>query len=69
MAGIDKQMIYSDFLKKIRLANVASFLSYGLKGSDQRENRRVWSNINTIGTWYGGVVMGVLLTFNDAAIL
>ncbi len=25
--------------------------------------------ISTLGTWYGGVVMGVLLTFNEAAIL
>jgi hypothetical protein len=42
---------------------------YFFKGSVQRESRRVWSNINTIGTWYGGVVMGVLLSFNAAAIL
>ncbi len=25
--------------------------------------------ISTLGTWYGGVVMGVLLSFNEAAIL
>jgi hypothetical protein len=25
--------------------------------------------ISTLGTWYGGVVMGVLLPFNEAAIL
>ncbi len=25
--------------------------------------------ISTLGTWYGGVVMGVLLLFNEAAIL
>ncbi len=25
--------------------------------------------ISTLGTWYGGGVMGVLLTFNEAAIL
>ncbi len=25
--------------------------------------------MSTLGTWYGGVVMGVLLPFNDAAIL
>ncbi len=25
--------------------------------------------ISTLGTWYGGVVMGVLLTFSEAAIL
>ena len=25
--------------------------------------------ISTIGPWYGGVVMGVLLSFNEAAIL
>ncbi len=32
------------------------------KGSDQRENRRVWSNINTrYLVW--GVVLGVLFTF------
>ncbi len=24
---------------------------------------------STLGTWYGGVVMGVLLSFNEAAIL
>jgi hypothetical protein len=24
--------------------------------------------ISTLGTWYGSVVMGVLLTFNEAAI-
>ncbi len=24
---------------------------------------------STLGSWYGGVVMGVLLTFNEAAIL
>ncbi len=41
---------------------------YYLKGSDQRENRRVWSNINT-RYLVGGVVMGVLLSFNEAAIL
>ncbi len=30
----------------------------------------VWSTvISTLGTWYGGVVMGVLLPFNEAAIL
>ncbi len=40
-----------------------------LKGSDQRENSGVWSNINTRYTSYGGVVMGVLLSFNEAAIL
>ncbi len=39
-----------------------------LKGSDQREigGSGVTS---TLGTWYGGVVMGVLLSFNEAAIL
>jgi hypothetical protein len=38
------------------------------KGSDQREigGSGVTS---TPGTWYGGVVMGVLLSFNEAAIL
>jgi hypothetical protein len=25
--------------------------------------------ISTLGTWYGGVMMGVLLSFNEAAIL
>ncbi len=25
--------------------------------------------MSTLGTWYGGVVMGVLLPFNEAAIL
>ncbi len=41
-----------------------------LKGSVQRENRGVWSNINTrYLVWTGGVVMGVLLYFNEAAIL
>ncbi len=24
---------------------------------------------STLGTWYGGVVMGVLLSFNEAAVL
>ncbi len=28
------------------------------KGSDQQESKRVWSNINTRYTLYGGVVMG-----------
>ena len=29
-----------------------------------------WSGVtSTLGTWYGGVVMGVLLSFNEAAIL
>ena len=38
------------------------------KGSDQRENSGVWSNINTrYLVW--SVVMGVLLSFNEAAIL
>jgi hypothetical protein len=27
------------------------------------------AEISTLGTWYGGVVMGVLLPFNEAAIL
>ena len=40
-----------------------------LKGSDQREIRGVWTNINTRYLVYGGVVMGVLLSFNEAAIL
>jgi hypothetical protein len=26
-------------------------------------------SLSTLGTWYGGVVMGVLLPFNEAAIL
>jgi hypothetical protein len=39
-----------------------------LKGSDQRENRGSGVT-STLGTWYGGVVMGVLLSFNEAAIL
>jgi hypothetical protein len=39
-----------------------------LKGSDQREIGG--SGVTpTLGTWYGGVVMGVLLSFNEAAIL
>jgi hypothetical protein len=39
-----------------------------LKGSDQRENRG--SGVaSTLSTWYGGVVMGVLFSFNEAAIL
>jgi hypothetical protein len=38
------------------------------KGSDQRESRRVWSNINT-GYLYGDVVMGILFSFVEAAIL
>ncbi len=29
-----------------------------------------WSGVaSTLGTWYGGVVMGVLLSFDDAAIV
>jgi hypothetical protein len=28
-----------------------------------------WGVMSTLGTWYGGVVMGVLLPFNEAAIL
>ncbi len=29
-----------------------------------------WSEVaSTLGTWYGGVVMGVLLSFDEAAIL
>jgi hypothetical protein len=35
--------------------------------------KRLWRNrffvTSTLGTWYGGVVMGVLLSFNEAAIL
>jgi hypothetical protein len=41
----------------------------GIKGSDQRENRRVSGVTSTLGTWYGDVVMGFLLSFNEAAIL
>jgi len=40
----------------------------GFKGSDQRENRGSGVT-STLGTWYGGVAMGVFLSFNEAAIL
>ncbi len=38
----------------------------GIKGSVQRECRRVCV---ALGNWYGGVVMGVLLSFDEATIL
>jgi hypothetical protein len=52
----------------LSLSSKSIYLFY-FKGSVQRESRRVWSNISTIGTWYGGVVMGVILSFDEAAIL
>ncbi len=70
--GFELEISIFSHAPRLRVYYVATiarlFIQNCFKGSDQREigGSGVTS---TLGTWYGGVVMGVLLSFNEAAIL
>jgi len=56
----------ADGKQNFKLASILFFSKLKVVTSEKIGGSGVMS---TLGTWYGGVVMGVLLPFNEAAIL
>jgi hypothetical protein len=59
----------NEYLRKTRLQNQSAIGKFVLLKAVTSEKIGGSGVISTLGTWYGGVVMGVPLPFNEAAIL